>query len=137
GHDQLAAAWLDVAFEMENLLPGAEDQSPSANGNRQAGAHDRRLEMRMGISIMPGLLVAILATGGNQFVEDVGEVLLQARLELDGSDGCRRSNVKDVGQPGADPGALDHLVHFPGSIMEVAMPLRLDVNRFLVDHGSF
>jgi len=49
----------------------------------------------MAVAVVPGLLVGVVPAGGNQAPQKRRQVLLQARLELDGADGSGATRVED------------------------------------------
>src|SRR5690348_13105391 len=81
---------------MEYLLPCTEDWFAGSNGHRQRGPQQRCLKMRMAVAVVPGLLVAVAAAGWDELVQNLREILLQARLELDCANCRRASNIKDI-----------------------------------------
>jgi len=84
-----ARAAADVAFQVKNLLPGSEHQLAFGNGHGQRRAEQSGLQVRMAVAVVPGLLVAIVAAGRNELVEDGRQVALQPRLKFNGADGRR------------------------------------------------
>ena len=79
-HHALAPA--HVAFQVKDLLPCAQDRLPAGDRNGLRRPQQRCLQMRMPIAIMACLLMAIIAAGRNQFVQDVRQIVLQPGLEL-------------------------------------------------------
>src|SRR5262249_8055957 len=107
GHHHRALARPGVAFEVNDLLPGAQDQLPLAHRHGQRWTEQGGLQVRMAVAVVPGLLVAVLPAGGNEAVQRLRQVALQARLELDGAEGGGAADAEDVGHAGLDAGAGD------------------------------
>jgi hypothetical protein len=63
GYDDLSSPRFDVALEMKNLLPGAQHRFATCDRHADRRAEPRGLQVRMPVAVVPGLLVAILATG--------------------------------------------------------------------------
>ena len=57
--------------------------SPVGNRHADRGPEPRGLQVRMAVAVVPGLLVAIVAAGRDEAVEQLGQILDQSRLELD------------------------------------------------------
>src|SRR6516162_4767213 len=66
----------DVALQMEDLLPGTKYELSLSDGHGQRWPEQRGLQMRVAVAIMPGLLVAVSATGRNQLIQDGGQIML-------------------------------------------------------------
>ena len=77
-----ALAPTHVAFRVEDLLPCAQGRLPAGDWNGLRRSQQRCLQMRVPIAVMPRLLMAIIAAGRNEFVQDARQILLQAGLEL-------------------------------------------------------
>jgi len=92
----------NVALEMKDLLPGAQQHFALGNRDRERRSEEAGLEMRVPVAIMPGLLVAVGTARGDELIENGGQVMLEPRFELDGADRRRAPDVEDV-----DDAALD------------------------------
>ena len=82
GHHHRSLPRLDIALEVEDLLPGPEDEMALADRHREGGTQKGGLQMGMTVAVMPGLFMAVMAAGRNQPVEQRGEILLEPVLEL-------------------------------------------------------
>ena len=134
-YDDRAVAGADVAFEMDDLLPRAQERLAVAHGRRKRRAQERGLEMRMAVAVVPGHLVAVIAARRNQAVEHLGQVAFEARLELDHAHGRRASDAKHVGDARRYARALDDRRHLTGEGRHLPMALGLEREFFLMDHG--
>ena len=56
----------NVAFDVKDLLPGAEHGPAVAHGQRQARTEQRRLQVGMAVAVVPGLLLGIVPAGRKQ-----------------------------------------------------------------------
>src|SRR6266508_953380 len=97
-----ALARVDVALQVEDLLPGAEHRPAAAHRHRQRRPQQRGLKVRVAVAVVPRLFVAVVAARRHQAVEQFGQVLLQPRLELDGADRRRAADVEDMDDPDLD-----------------------------------
>ena len=87
---------------MKDLLPCSEHRLASGDWDRQRRSQQRRLQVRVAVSILPGLFVFIASARRNEFIQDSGQVLFQSRLKLDSSD-CRcAANVEHAYYPSLD-----------------------------------
>ena len=71
-----AAARFNIAFQVKNLLPRAQNQFPVPNRNRKRGAKHSCLQMRMAVTIVPGLFMPVGAAGWKELVENCWQILL-------------------------------------------------------------
>ena len=53
-----------VALQVEDLLPGAQQELALAHWDGQPGAQHGRLQVGMAVAVVPGLLVAVITAGG-------------------------------------------------------------------------
>ena len=96
---------------------------PSADGHGQRGAHQRGLQVRVAVAVVPGLLVAVVAAGRDQPVEHA-----RAR-RAPGPARTRPTPTRRVLPDGEDaattpvgtPDVVDHLGHLPGDVVHVAV----------------
>ena len=66
----------DIALQVENLPPRAQFQLALGDRHGQGRAEQCRLQMRVAVAIMPGLLVSIGATGRDELVQNGGKIFL-------------------------------------------------------------
>jgi hypothetical protein len=76
GDDNRALAAAYVTLEMEDLLPGSENEFAFSDGHRQRWAKQRGLQVRVSVAVMPGLLVAIAPIGRDELVQEGGQIVL-------------------------------------------------------------
>ena len=79
----------------------------------------------MAVAVVPGLLVGIVPTGWNQAPQKRPQVLLQARLELDGADGSGAGHVEDLHDAGAQTRLADNSGDRIGQVVHLAAALRV------------
>ena len=65
-----------VTLQMEDLLPSTKYELSHDDGHGQRWPKQRGLQMRVAVAIMPGLLVAVRATGRDQLIQDGGQIML-------------------------------------------------------------
>ena len=68
GQDDGALARTDVAFDVDDLLPGAQQQLAVADRHCQRRPQHGGLQVRMAVAVVPGLLMAVLSTGRKQAI---------------------------------------------------------------------
>ena len=90
----------------------------------------------MTVPIVPGLLVAVLAAGGDEPVEQLREIALKAGLELDAADGARAADVEDVDDAGFDAGGLCDAGDIGREVGHLAVAACLDLDLFLVNRNG-
>ena len=83
-HRPLTASY--VAFEMEDLLPGAEHELSTCDGHGQRWPLECGLQVGVAVSVVPRLFVAIIPAWRNQLVKNCRQVGLQAGLKFDCAD---------------------------------------------------
>jgi hypothetical protein len=88
------------------------------------------------VAVMPRLFVAIVTAGRDELVQNGRQVMLQSRLELDGGDRCRTSDVEHVGGPRLNCRLGDDGGNLPGQIVHVAVAIRRNRNLFLMRHNG-
>jgi len=76
GDDNSALASTNVAFQVENLLPGAQDELTVADGHSQRWPEQGRLQVGVPVTVMPGLLVPVVTAGRDELVEKVRQIML-------------------------------------------------------------
>ena len=94
-------AGLDVAFQVKDLLPGAEHDLPALDRNGEGRAKQRSLQVRVAVAVVPCLLVAVVRTRWHQLVQNRGQVPLEAGLEFDRADGTSAADVENMRHAGA------------------------------------
>jgi hypothetical protein len=96
----------DVAFDVKDLLPGAEHRPAGAHRRRQARTKQRGLQVGMAVAVVPGLLVSVIPARWNKLSQKRRQVLLQARLELDGAIAAVLPTLKICTMPVRTPDSL-------------------------------
>jgi hypothetical protein len=124
----------NVAFNVKDLLPGAEHGLAVAHGHRQARTEQRRLQVGMAVAVVPSLFVGVIPAGRNKPRQKRREVLLQARLELDGADRSGAAHVEDLHDAGAHPRLADNAGHRIGQVVHLAGAVRVERQFPLEDH---
>src|ERR1700757_4390735 len=102
GDHNRSLASADVALYMEDLLPGTKYELSLRDGHGQRWPEQRALQMRVAVAIMPGLLVAVRATGWDQLIQDGGQIMLQSRLELNRPHRSCAADVENVDRASLD-----------------------------------
>ena len=90
----------------------------------------------MGIAVMPGFLVSVMAAGRHQLVKDLGQIALEPRLVLDGADGPRTSNHMNIHKPGLDTGITHETSNIVGQVVHIAVSTGGQAKGFLIDRHS-
>ena len=94
-HDPALAA-TDVAFEMEDLLPGPQNQLPAGDGHCQGRSEEGGLQVGVAVAIVPGLFVAVIAAGRDQLIQNGRHIRAQTWLEFDRTDDSGASHIEHV-----------------------------------------
>ena len=136
-HHDGAAAGFDVAFQMENLLPGAQHRFSTGHRHGQGRPQQRGLQMRMAVAIVPRLFVSVIAARRDEFVQQVGQVFHQARFEFDGADCAGAADVEYVRRARAHAGVMDDLRHVRRQVVHLPVTARFQQDLFLVNHALF
>ncbi len=123
-----------VAFQVDDLLPGAQYQLAVGDGHGQRWPEQRRLQMRVAVAIMPGLFVAVVAAGRDELVQYGGQITLQPRLELNGADRSCAPDVENIDCAGPDPGLGHHRSNLLSDVVHVTVPFCHDENLLLIAH---
>src|SRR5207244_1733929 len=95
----------------------------------------RRLQVRVAVAVMPSLLMAIVAAGREQLVEHGRQVLLETRLEFDGTDGGGAADVEYMNHAGEDARLGNNSGHVLGQVVHLAMAGGLEVDLMLDQNG--
>src|SRR6266852_9299866 len=90
--------------------------------------------MRVAVSIMPGLLVAVITAGRNELVQNCRQILLQARLEFNRTKRCRTSYVEDMHQPSFDSGRVYDRGQLFREVMHVPVAFGAERDLLLIGH---
>ena len=121
---------------VENLLPCAKDWRAVADRHRDRGAQRGGLQVGMAVTVVPALLMAVLAAWRHEAIQDVGQVFLQARFELDRADRAGAAHVVYVDKPRLHPGRSHDAAHRVREVVHVAMPTGGQLNLLLVHHSG-
>ncbi len=97
-HDHSSCPGFNVAFQVEYLLPGAQHQRTIPHGDRKIRPQERRLQMRMAVAVVPGLLMAIVATGREKASQFRRQIVDQTRLKFYGANTRGASYIEYMGQ---------------------------------------
>ena len=119
---------------MKNLLPGAEHQLALFNRDHERWSEHRGLQMRVAVAIVPGLLVAVVAAGREQLVQDCGQILLQARFKFNRADGPGTANVENVCEARAQARFAHDSSHLLRKVVHLAVTRRLNLEFALINH---
>ena len=130
-HHHGAAPRTDVAFQVNELLPGAQHGLAVGHRRREGRPQERGLQMRMAVAVVPGLLVAVVAARRDQPVEHFGQVALEARLELDRADRRRAAHAEHLHDARLDARAPDDGGNLVGDLGHVPVACRLEGELFL------
>lgn len=87
----------------------------------------------MPIAIVPGLLVTVCPTGGDETIEHLGNIPLQSRFVLHHADGTRTPDVEHLYRTGLNARLLDNRCYLIRYIMHVLMPMRFDLDFLLIN----
>lgn len=88
----------------------------------------------MAIAVVPGLLMTVVATCGDQTVEDFGKVALKTWLELDCAYGSRAAHIEHVRNPSINAGATNRGLDLRGNVVHMAVTVGRDRQIFLMGH---
>ena len=134
GDDDGALATAYIAFQMKELLPGPQRELAVSDGHGNRRSEQGRLQMRVPVTIMPGLLMAILAARRDQLVQDGGKIVLESRLKFDGTDRSRAPDVENVDRAGLDAGGSDNRPNLLAEIVHVSVAFCSDRDLTLIAH---
>ena len=81
---------------MEDLLPGPQDSSAIAYGDRYRRSQPRCLQVRVTVAVVPHLFVSIGATRRQKSIQDLWKITLEARFILDRANRSRTAHIEDV-----------------------------------------
>src|SRR5262249_1633518 len=88
----------------------------------------------MAVAIMPRLLVAVVAAGRDQLIQNRRQVLPKSGLELNGTDRRRAADGENVNGPGFDTRGTHDRCHSLGKVLHVAVTFGVDGNLLLIAH---
>jgi hypothetical protein len=126
GYHNLALPRFNVALQVKNLLPGAENRYSVGNWNRNRWPQRSRLKMRVPVAIVPGLFVPVFATWRHQAVQDHGQIPLQTRLKFNRPDRSCTANVKDVNRPDGNTAVAYNQSDGICDVLHLSMPGRVN-----------
>ena len=132
----MVPAGFDVAFEMEDLLPGAQCQGALLDRHGKRRTEDRCLKMGMAVAVVPGLLVSVIAARREQLVQHRRQVPFQAGLEFDGPHRRSAADIEDMNETAAHFGVGDNPGNLTGEVVHVAVAGGLNLNFTLVEHAA-
>ena len=115
----------NVAFDVKDLLPRPKHGQTVSHGHRQARTEQCRLQMGMAVAVAPSLLVGVIPAGWNKPPQKRRQVLLQARLELDGADGSGAAHVEDLHDASAHTRLADNSGDPVGQVVHLTGGLRV------------
>lgn len=130
-----ASARANIALQVENLLPGAEDRFAFGERHRERRTEERGLKMRVPVAIVPGLLVAVVAAGRDELVQDFRKVALESRLKFNCADAGRASDGEDVDDAGANTGCRGDGRNVRGEVVHMSVAAGGERNLLLVSHA--
>jgi len=90
----------------------------------------------MTVAVVPGFFMAIFYTWGHQLIQNVGQVLLQARLKFDRAQSGGAANIEQVDNPLLCPGLIDDFGDLIGQVVHIAVARGLDGDFLLVYHQA-
>lgn len=106
---------------MEDLLPGPEKELSIRNGHCKRWSEKRRLQMGMAVAVVPGLLVAIVAAGRDEFIENRGHVRAQTWFKFNRANRGGASQVEYVRDPRPHAGMGDSRRDLIGEVVHISV----------------
>ena len=134
GHHDVSVPRLDIALQVEDLLPGTQNEFAIRNRYRKRWPHQRGLQVGMPVTVGPCLFVAVFTAGRNQAVQKCGQVINEARLELDRADDRRAADVEDVRGSGLHAGLHYDRRDLGRNVVDVTLPFRVRLDCLLIHH---
>ncbi len=119
---------------MDNLLPRAEHWLSIRHRHCERWPQHGCLQVRVPITVVPGLLVTIIAAGRNEFVENARQVALQSRLEFNCPHGSSAADIEHVHSAGSNTRCSSEACDLLGQILHVAVSARVDSHVLLKCH---
>ena len=135
-HNDVPVTRLDVAFKMEDLLPGPQDEIATVDGNRQRWPKHCGLQMRMSVSIEPRAFVTIVAVWRHQLIQDIWQVLLQTGLELNGPQRARAADIEQVHDTRSDARIGNDFLRFRSDVVDITVSGGIQSDLILEDHSD-
>ena len=129
-----AATWFDVAFEVEYLLPCAEHEGTFADRDGKRGTHDRCLQVRMAVAVVPGPFVPVIPARRHKLIENIRQILDEARFVFDCTDRTCAAHIEQVDNTGIDAGTADNVLDVTGNLVHLAMVGCCERYSFLMCH---
>ena len=126
----------NVAFQMKDLLPGAEDGFAVGERDVKRRPEQRGLKMGVAVAVVPGLFVSVVAAGRNELVEKFREVALESGFEFDCAHGGGAADGEDMDEAGTDAGGGGNSGDFLGEVMHVSVAGGGEGDLLLVSHGK-
>lgn len=90
----------------------------------------------MAVSIMPCTLMAVVATGRHQCIQDTGNILYKSVLKLNRTDRSGTSDIEDMNRTCCDSRIGDNAVHLSIKLPHFTVPACLKRNFLLEDHSA-
>ena len=91
--------------------------------------------MRVPVAILPSLFVAVVSARWNKPVQDSGQIMLQARLELNRADRRCAADVENVDRAGSDARGCHNHSNLLGDVVHIAVPFCHQGNLLLIAHN--
>ena len=126
GYHNLALPRFDVALQMKDLLPRAENRNSFGNGNRNRWSQGSGLKMRVTVSIAPRFFVPVFATRRHQTVQDEGQIFLQTGLKLNRTDRSCTADIKYVDRPDRNTTVTYNRSYEVRDVLHLSMPGSVD-----------
>lgn len=92
--------------------------------------------MRVPVAVMPGLLVAIGTARRDEPVQDIGQIVLQSRLELDRPNCSRAADVENVDCASLDARGSHDRRDALSEIVHVTVAFCVDYDLLLIAHDT-
>jgi hypothetical protein len=136
-HHDGSLAGANIALDEEYLLPSPQNEFALGQRDSQGRPQQGCLKVGMAVAVMPSLLVTVFSAGWNEPVEHLGKITLEPGLELDGSDGRRAADAKNMGNARAHASAMHDFGHVAGDVQDMAVAFGLEMELLLKCHGIF
>ena len=116
----------NVALKVKDLLPGPEKELSIRDGYRQRWSEKGRLQMGMAVAVVPGLLVAIVAAGRDEFIENRRHVRAQTWFKFNRANRGGATHIEYVRDPRPNAGMGDSRGYVIGEVMHIPVASRID-----------
>src|SRR5688572_23188082 len=90
--------------------------------------------MRVSVAVVPGLLVSVSAAGRDEPLEQLRQVPLQSRLELDRTNRGRAADIEDLNRSRLNAARLNDRAYVVRQVVHRACPARFNGDSLLVNH---